>query len=105
MQLDQNLEVQITVGNTGKRQGTEIVQLYVEDLVTSCTWASRELKAYARVALQPGESRVVQLKVAARELSIVDTHGVRRCEPGEFRVHVGSSSRPADCLSADFELK
>ncbi|AUX41537.1 beta-D-glucoside glucohydrolase [Sorangium cellulosum] len=93
---------EVTVTNTGARDGVEIVQLYIEDLVTSSTWAVKELKAFRRVSLAAGESRAVRFDIPAAELSIVDAGGRRTVEPGEFRVHIGGSSRPQDLLSGAF---
>ncbi|WP_437309911.1 glycoside hydrolase family 3 N-terminal domain-containing protein [Sorangium sp. So ce388] len=95
---------EVTVTNAGGRDGVEIVQLYIEDLVTSSTWALKELKAFRRLSLAAGEARTVRFDVPASELSILDAEGRRVVEPGEFRVHVGASSRPQDLLSAAFAV-
>lgn len=102
IQVNDLFKVKLLVKNIGKRPGVEVVQLYIEDVVTSCTWAHHELKAYARVTLAAGENREIELSVPASELSIVDANGKRIVEAGKFKVHVGNSSRLADCLSADF---
>lgn len=99
---DGTASFEVTVTNTGSRDGVEIVQLYIEDLVTSSTWAFKELKAFRRVSLAAGEARRVRFDLPASELSIVDAEGRRVVEPGDFRVHVGASSRPQDLLSAGF---
>ncbi|MGK3995198.1 glycoside hydrolase family 3 N-terminal domain-containing protein [Sorangium sp. So ce1024] len=93
---------EVTITNVGGRDGVEIAQLYIEDLVTSSTWAVKELKAFRRVALAAGEARAVRFDVPASELSIVDAEGRRVVEPGELRVHIGASSRPQDLVSAGF---
>lgn len=98
------LAASVSVRNAGSRPGVATVQLYIEDLVTSATWAVRELKGFARVALAPGEERRVEISVPAAACSIVDAEGRRVVEAGDFRVHVGSSSRPADCLSENFRV-
>ncbi|AUX21848.1 beta-D-glucoside glucohydrolase [Sorangium cellulosum] len=95
---------EVTVTNTGARDGVEIVQLYIEDRVTSSTWAVKELKASARLNLAAGEARTVRFDVPAAELSIVDAEGRRVVEPGEFWVHIGASSRAQDLLSAGFAV-
>lgn len=94
----------VTVTNTGGRPVREVVQAYVSDLVTSVTWADRELKAFRSIELAPGESRRVELLVAAAECSIVDEHAVRRVEPGMFELLVGPSSRRRELLAARFEI-
>lgn len=50
-----NVRAEITLTNTGERAGVEIVQAYISDIVTSYSWTDRELKAFQRVALEPGE--------------------------------------------------
>jgi beta-glucosidase len=82
----------------------EIAQLYIEDLVTSSTWAQKELKAFRRVSLAAGEARKVRFDLSVAELSLVDAEGRRVVEPGDFRVHIGSSSRPQDLLGAGFAV-
>ncbi|WP_438019730.1 glycoside hydrolase family 3 N-terminal domain-containing protein [Sorangium sp. So ce315] len=93
---------EVTVTNVGGREGVEIAQLYIEDLVTSATWAVKELKAFRRLTLAAGEARTVRFDVPASELSMLDAEGRRVVEPGDFRVHIGASSRPEDLVSAGF---
>ncbi|WP_441287408.1 glycoside hydrolase family 3 N-terminal domain-containing protein [Sorangium sp. KYC3313] len=95
---------EVTITNAGGRDGVEIIQLYIEDLVTSSTWAQKELKAFRRVSLGAGEARKVRFDLPVAELSLVDAEGRRAVEPGDFRVHIGSSSRPQDLLSAGFAV-
>jgi len=91
----------VTVANTGNREGTEVVQLYVRDEVASVSRPVRELKAFKRVTLKPGESRAVDLRVAVRDLWFYGLDMKRVVEPGTFRVFVGSNS--AEGLEATFE--
>ena len=93
-----DLEVCVTLTNTGDRVGTEVVQLYVQDVVTSVTWAEQELKAFRRVTLDPGVSRELSFTIPVAELSIVLADGSRVVEPGEFEVRMGHSSKPEDQL-------
>ncbi|WP_434047025.1 MULTISPECIES: glycoside hydrolase family 3 N-terminal domain-containing protein [Sorangium] len=101
---DGTASFEVTVTNTGGREGVEIVQLYIEDLVTSSTWAQKELKAFRRLTLAAGEARTVRFDVPASELSLLDAEGRRVVEPGDFRVHIGASSRPEDLVSAGFAV-
>ncbi|WP_062072288.1 glycoside hydrolase family 3 N-terminal domain-containing protein [Demequina sediminicola] len=94
----------ITVSNTGARPVRETVQAYVRDNVTSATWADRELKAFTHVDLEPGATASVSLEVPASACSIVNAHGVRIVEPGEFTLLVGPSSRLAALLDAPFTI-
>jgi beta-glucosidase len=96
------LTATVTVANTGTREGTEVVQLYVRDEVASVARPVRELKAFRRVTLKPGESRAVELKVAVRDLAFYGLDMKPVVEPGTFRVYVGPSS--AEGLEARFEV-
>jgi beta-glucosidase len=96
--------VHVVVQNTGERQGTEVVQLYVNDVYSSVTTPAKELKAFARVALAPGEARAVKLSVPYEQLALVNQDLETVVEPGEFEVMVGSSSRVCDLLKATFEV-
>jgi beta-glucosidase len=94
------LRAWVTIENTGEREGVEIVQLYVNDLVSSLTTPCKELKAFARVALAAGERQEVDLSVPYEAWAMVDTAGERVVESGEFEVMVGPSSRDNDLLRA-----
>ncbi|HEX7317282.1 MAG TPA: glycoside hydrolase family 3 N-terminal domain-containing protein [Pyrinomonadaceae bacterium] len=85
-------EVSVTVTNTGRRAGEEVVQLYVTDLVSSVTRPVMELKDFTRVALAPGESRTVTFNVTPDKLSFLDLDMRRTVEPGMFDIMVGGSS-------------
>ncbi len=91
----------VTVTNTGTREGTEVVQLYVRDEVASVSRPVRELKAFRRVALRPGESRTLELRVAVRDLWFYGLDMKPVVEPGTFRLYVGPNS--AEGLEASFE--
>jgi beta-glucosidase len=94
----------VRVRNVGERPATETVQAYVRDLVTSASWADRELKAFTQVTLAPGEAADVVLEVPVADCTIVDAAGRRVVEPGDFELLVGRSSRPADLLRAPFRV-
>jgi beta-glucosidase len=91
----------VTVANSGNREGTEVVQLYVRDEVASVSRPVRELKAFRRVTLKPGESRSVDLRIALKDLWFYGLDMKRVVEPGTFRVFVGANS--AEGLEATFE--
>ena len=82
----------VTLANTGPREGTEVVQLYVRDEVGSVSRPVRELKAFQRVTLKPNESRAVTLRVAVKDLWFIGLDMKPVVEPGTFRVFVGPSS-------------
>jgi len=86
----------VAVTNGSRLDGVEVVQLYVEDVVTSATWARRELKAWKRVAVGAGQTISVRLELRAADLWIFDVEGRKVVEPGRFRLLVGNSSRDQD---------
>jgi len=101
---DGAVRASVTLTNTGARPALETVQVYVSDLVTSATWADKELKAYRQVRLAPGEHVRIDLEVPAADCSIVDADGRRVVEPGRFELLVGPSSRAGDLLRAGFAV-
>jgi len=96
------LSVLVTVANTGAREGTEVVQLYVRDEVATVARPVRELKGFSRVTLKPGEARRIELRLAARDLAFYGLDMKPTVEPGTFRVFVGPNS--VEGLEAVFEV-
>ncbi len=86
----------IEVTNTGKRTGTEVVQLYIRDTVSSVTRPVKELKAFQKITLAPGETRTVALDITSESLAFWDVNMKYVVEPGEFEIMAGNSSRDAD---------
>ncbi|MEO8956224.1 MAG: glycoside hydrolase family 3 C-terminal domain-containing protein [Ktedonobacteraceae bacterium] len=87
------LDVTVTVRNSGTRSGKEIVQLYVKPLISQFVRPNKELKAFAKVALEPGESRAVRMTVEARDFMLYDSERQAwRLESGELEILVGPSS-------------
>ena len=101
---DDVVTAQVTLTNTGHRTAYEVVQVYVTDVVTSVTWAAKELKAFRRVDVPPGESVTTSVEVPVSACTIVDAAGRRVVEPGEFELLVGGSSRDADLQRARFTV-
>jgi beta-xylosidase len=85
-------KVSVTVTNTGKRAGAEVVQLYIRDLVSSVTRPIMELKDFRRVSLAPGESKTVEFVITPDKLSFLDLNMKSIVEPGWFDIMVGTSS-------------
>lgn len=98
------VHAEITLTNTGDRKGTEVVQLYIGDIVTSYSWTDRELKAFQRVKLEPGESKTVVFDIPVSDCTIVDSEANRIVEPGEFEVLIGHSSRREDLKRTTFTV-
>ena len=91
---DDMLQVSVDVTNTGERAGKEIVQLYIRDVVASLQRPEKELKAFAKVHLEPGERQTVTLNVARDALAYYDDLAhAWVAEAGEFEVLVGASSQ------------
>jgi beta-glucosidase len=86
------LNVSVDVTNTGDRDGVEVVQLYVNDVVSSVTTPVKELKGFARVPLKAGETKTVSMTLTAEHFSLINKEMKRVVEPGEFEIMVGSSS-------------
>ena len=106
-QITANDQISFTVSvtNTGNRAGAETVQLYVSDKKASVDRPVKELKAFQKVYLQPGESRDVTLTIGRDALSFFDeATGQWKAEPGTFEALIGTSSQnlPTKC---SFELK
>jgi beta-glucosidase len=92
------VQVLVDVENIGDRDGVEIVQVYVSDVVTSATWVEKSLKGFARVLLSAGQKQTVQVELPWQVFQIVNAAGEYVVEPGEFEILVGPSSRDADLL-------
>jgi len=83
----------INVKNTGTREGEEIVQLYIRDLVGTYVRPVKELKAFEKISLKPGESKTVTFTIDTAMLSYFDENGNPMLEPGKFEIFVGGNSR------------
>lgn len=88
--------VRVDVINTGERAGTETVQLYIRDLVSSVTRPVKELKGFQKISLEAGAAKTVELEITPESLAFYDINLKHTVEPGEFEIMVGSSSRDAD---------
>lgn len=89
-------QVLVDVTNTGKRAGTEVVQMYVRDLVSSVTRPVKELKGFQKISLKPRTTQTVALDLTPESLAFYDVNMKYVVEPGEFEIMVGNSSREAD---------
>jgi len=98
-----SITVTLDVKNTGSREGVEIVQLYIRDLVSSVTTYEKNLRGFARVNLRPGETKMVTFTLKPSDLSLWDRNMKFVVEPGKFRVMVGASSEDIR-LRGEFEI-
>jgi beta-glucosidase len=87
-----SVTVSVRVTNTGDRAGEEVVQLYVSDPIASVTRPVKQLKGFARAALQPGETKTVRFDLDVRHLAFYNADMQFVVEPGEIGVLIGASS-------------
>lgn len=102
---DGSVKVSVNVTNTGDMAGDEVVQLYIRDRFSQVTRPVKELKDFARIHLEPGETRTVEFTVTPDKLMFLDKHLKPIVEPGEFIVMAGHSSDDNDLLKASFYVK
>jgi beta-glucosidase len=95
---NEELPVTVTVRNIGDRAGQEVVLVYVSDLVASISPPNRRLRRFAKIGLEPGQSRTLTFKLKREDLSFIGADNKPVVEPGEFEVKVGG-------LSQKFTLK
>ena len=93
MGLDGSVTATVTVTNTGKRDGAEVVQLYIRDLVGSITRPVKELKGFEKIFLKAGESKTVSFKITPELLRFYNYEMKHVVEPGDFDVMIGSNSQ------------
>jgi beta-glucosidase len=85
----EKISLKVTVTNTGKIAGDEVVQLYLKDEKASTPRPVRQLEGFSRISLKPGESRVVEFNLESRQFSIINNKNKRVIEPGYFTISVG----------------
>ncbi len=103
LSTDGALTVRATIANGGTRAAEEVVQLYIRDLAASVTRPVRELKAFRRVALMPGERQVVSFTLRRDDLLFIGQDLVPTVEPGRFHLWIAPSAQ-AEGVSGEFDL-
>lgn len=93
----------VAVKNTGDRSGSEIVQMYIRDVVGSISRPVLELKGFEKITLEPGEERTVRFPIDASLLEFCNGNLEWVVEPGEFQVFVGPNSRDVQMLSFEYK--
>jgi beta-glucosidase len=101
--IDDTIGIRFTLSNTGKCAGTEVVQVYIRDLVGSVTRPVKELKHFERISLEAGESREISVSIPVGELAFYGLDGVKKVEPGEFQLWVAGDSNSGAPVS--FEVR
>lgn len=89
---EQKIKATVTVTNTGKYSGQEVVQLYISDPVARVTRSLQELKGFKKIKLNPGESRDVSFMITTRDLKYYDKDLHYGWDPGEFIIRIGTNS-------------
>ena len=102
---EDTLTAAVSITNTGSREGTEVVQLYIHDVAASIARPVNELKGFKRVTLAPGEQQEVVFELNRETLSFFNAANEKVTEPGRFEVFVGSSADDKDLLKAEFIYK
>ena len=102
---DGNVKASVTITNTGNRDGVEIAQLYIHDVVASAEQSVKKLEGFKRVALKAGESKIVEFDITPDKLAIYNASMQYGVEPGDFEVMIGGSSKNADLLKAMFTVE
>lgn len=96
MKRDGSVTVLADVTNTGRRRGSEVVQMYIRDVVSSVTRPIKELKGFQKVFLNPGEKKTLRLEITPESLAFYDIDMEYTVEPGDFEIMIGNSSRDED---------
>ncbi|AUS04803.1 glycoside hydrolase family 3 N-terminal domain-containing protein [Pseudotamlana carrageenivorans] len=101
--FNEKITIKARITNVGKRASTELVQLYIQDVVGSITRPVRELKRFEHVYLKPGESKEVRFSISSKDLEFVNHKMVKAAEAGRFNVWIGENA--ASGLKTAFYLK
>jgi beta-glucosidase len=102
---DESTTVSVDVINTGDREGAEVVQMYIRDLVSSVTRPVKELKGFEKIWLKPGEKKTVSLEISPESLAFYGIDMEYAVEPGDFEIMTGNSSRDEDLASVILRVK
>ena len=98
------LKASVTLTNSGKYRGTEVVQLYIRNMYASLVRPIKELKGFQRISLNPGESKTVVFNLPITELGFYGQDGIKRVESGDFKLWIGTNSDDEN-LESSFIVK
>ena len=90
-------DISVWLKNDGERDGTEIVQLYMQDVTASLVRPVKGLKGFVRVDLKAGEEKQVTISLAKADMGFYDNQGIYILEDGLFRLYIGGNSRDSQC--------
>lgn len=105
MTRDESTRLLAELTNTGNREGSEVVQMYIRDMISSVTRPVKEMKGFERVWLKPGETKTVAFDITPGSLAFYDINMEYVVEPGDFEIMVGNSSRDRDLTSIVLHVK
>ena len=88
---NEDIPIEIDVTNTGKRNGDEVVQLYLTDLICRISQSTKQMKAFQRVSIAAGETKTVEFILKKTDLSFLNEKLQPEVEPGEFEIMIGSN--------------
>ena len=95
------VEVTVTIKNTGKVSGKEVVQMYIRDLVGSITRPVKELKGFEMITLEPNETKKVTFTIDKKTIEFFTANQIWEAEPGDFKVFIGTNS--VNTLEGNFQ--
>ncbi|MCM8569017.1 beta-glucosidase BglX [Gramella jeungdoensis] len=104
LKADESLTASVTVTNTGKYKGEEVVQLYINDPVASVSRPVKELKGFEKIELQPGESKQVEFNISTEDLKFYNSALKYDWEPGDFNIYVGTNSSELQSGKVNWQL-
>lgn len=103
LKAGQKITASVSVTNTGNKDGSEVVQLYIRDMVGSITRPVKELKGFQKIELKAGEAKTVSFDITINDLKFYNYDLKYAAEPGDFKIFIGANSR--DVKEADFKLQ
>jgi len=101
---NESLTASVTLANSGKYAGEEVVQLYIQDPVASISRPVKELKNFKKIMLQPGEKKEVQFTITTEDLKFYNSELKYTWEPGEFIIFIGTNSRDVKSATVNWGL-
>jgi beta-glucosidase len=106
MTRDGSIKASVNVTNTGSREASEVVQLYIRDLVGSISRPVKELKDFARITLKPGETKTADIALDSEAFEYYDEAiDELSAKPGDYQILYGTSSLAKDLRSFDFTVR
>jgi beta-glucosidase len=103
--LGESTRVLVDIKNSGARKGSEVVQMYIRDLVSSVTRPVKELKGFKKVSLEPGETKTISISILPEHLAFTNIDMKFVVESGDFEIMIGSSSRDEDLTRVLLHVK